>query len=223
MWRSKPLDAFQSREGFFMFRVNGHTAFGRWYRILVILLNMTFGFLSGLQPLLTPGSKGALAQTAMVLSLQLGMALACFRFLPDADRIISRFAATQFLFEGLSTAALLSASIGNPPDEEALAAMVPAAPNDTTASSTTSEMVNSATSPVASADEVEQWLSLRDTGFVLSLLAMACPMLQLLEQVPYRHRRSNSSRWLIDVLDSCCFQDHAQALIEAQRARLEPS
>ena len=35
-----------------MFRVNGATFIGRWYRVLVVLANMLFGLLAGLQPLL---------------------------------------------------------------------------------------------------------------------------------------------------------------------------
>ena len=72
---------------------------------------MIFGLLSGLQPILAPGSRQALAQTFCILILQLFMAIICFRFLPDADRIISRFAGTQFLLEGFSTTMLLGADI----------------------------------------------------------------------------------------------------------------
>ena len=110
-WRPRPADNFASREGFFMFRVHGATFLGRWYRVLVILLNIVFGSLSGLQPLLPAGTPGATAQTAIIGSLQLIMAAICFLVLPDADRIFSRFAATQFLTEGLSTLALLAASL----------------------------------------------------------------------------------------------------------------
>ena len=64
LWRTKPVDAFQSREGFFLFRVNGATRAGRWYRLTVIFANMGFGLLSGLQPLImTAGSAAAVAQT----------------------------------------------------------------------------------------------------------------------------------------------------------------
>ena len=162
--RPRPIDAFQSREGFFMFRVNGSSFFGRWYRVLVIILNMAFGTLSGLQPLLTPGSAGAFAQTACVLSLQLGMSALCFTFMPDADRIISRFAATQFLSEGLSTTALFMASVGS------------------TAASPTLEASNATATSSALEPAPTGWsFALQESGFYLSLFAMAVPMLQLLE------------------------------------------
>jgi len=85
---------------------------GLCYRLIVILVNMLFGILSGIQPLLMPvGSLPAYAQTACILVLQLVMSFICFRFLPDADRIFSRFAGTQFLVEGLATGVLLVDSI----------------------------------------------------------------------------------------------------------------
>ena len=74
LWRPRPADAFQSREGFFMFRVNGATFIGRWYRVLVVLANMLFGLL-GPQPLLPTGSTAAAVQTAIILSLQTSMAI----------------------------------------------------------------------------------------------------------------------------------------------------
>lgn len=116
---------------------------------------MTFGTLSGLQPLLLPGSPLAFCQTAAVLTLQLGMAMLCFCFLPDADRIIARFAASQFLFEGFSTGTLLVASLG---------------PHNTRSNTTTATVDRAMT------------IELHQAAFVLSLTAMAVPMLQLVEQ-----------------------------------------
>ena len=46
-----------------------------------------------------PRLDRALLQTSIILALQLGMS-AVLCILPDADRIISRFAGTQFFFEG---------------------------------------------------------------------------------------------------------------------------
>jgi len=79
-----------------MFRVNGANRMGVSYRLLAIVVNMMFGVLSGLQPLLPPGSAPALFQSFLVLSLQFGMSYVCFKCLPDADRIISRFMGVQF-------------------------------------------------------------------------------------------------------------------------------
>ena len=165
----RAADAFQSREGFFMFRVNGSSRVGHWYRLIVVSLNMAFGALSGLQVLLKPGSADATAQTTCVMALQLGMSVTCFWFLPDADRIISRFAGTQFFFEGLSTLALLSASSGSPAS---------------TLSATNSSGLTLGVTDSGGGDGVApvHGKVLRQAGFVLSLLAMVVPMLQLLEQ-----------------------------------------
>ena len=205
-FRSKPVDAFQSREGFFMFRVNGASFLGRWYRLLVIVANLCFGMLSGLQPLMVVGSAGAVAQTALVLTLQFGMAFVCFHFLPDADRIISRFAATQFLLEGLSTASLLAASVtetlggagsgdsggegaagaagavgavgaaGGPPPSAFGAP--PLSPPPPSPPSPPSPM----SPPYVLLGGSTGWDTLRDAGFWLALLAMFVPVFQLLEQ-----------------------------------------
>ena len=153
MCRTRTVDAFASREGFFMFRVNGATALGKSYRVLVIVLNIAFGCLSGLQPWLAPGSLGATAQTAVVGALQLLMATLCFCILPDADRIFSRFAATQFLLEGCATLALLGASV---------AANQPGG--------------------AAAPTWLRTFKLLQDLGFGLALSAMLVPMLQLIEQ-----------------------------------------
>jgi hypothetical protein len=138
-------------------------AFGR---ACAQVLNMAFGCLSGLQPLLSPGTSAAYTQTSTVLSLQLGMALLCCTFLPDADRIISRFAATQFLLEGLATSALLGASAST---DYASAA------NQTSANQTAAGAAVAPPQPSLVSD-------LRTSGFALSLSAMAVPMLQLIEQ-----------------------------------------
>ena len=84
-----------------LFRVNGSTRVGLLYRLLVVVANMIFGLLAGLAPLLPPGSTGALVQTASVLGLQLFMATLCFVYVPDADRIVSFFAGSQFALENL--------------------------------------------------------------------------------------------------------------------------
>ncbi len=109
----RPLagDALHQREGFLLFRVNGSSRVGVAYRLLVIVVMMGIGVLSGLQPLMgDPLGVPALLQTLLVLGLQLVMATLCFCFLPDADRVISRFAGAQFCLEALATAALLGAS-----------------------------------------------------------------------------------------------------------------
>ena len=109
--RERAGDAFQAREGFLLFRVNGSSRIATCYRVIVVFVNVALGVLSGLQPLLPPGSWASIAQAAVVLALQLFMAFICCKFLPDADRIISRVAGTQFMSESLSTAALLGAAL----------------------------------------------------------------------------------------------------------------
>ena len=145
--RSRTGDTWQTFEGFLMFRVNGDNQLSSYYRLLVIGVNITFGVLSGLQSLLPASSVAALVQTALILVLQLGMSIVCFVCLPDADRVISRFAGSQFCVEGLSTGALLFAEVRTWYD---------------------SNFVADAT--------------MQNTGFILSLIAMGVPILQLLEQ-----------------------------------------
>ena len=101
--RKRAGDRFQSIEGYLLFRVNGTNSIGASYRLLVVVVNMMFGTLSGLAPLLGPGTMLALVQASCICTLQLAMSFVCFKYLPDADRIVSRFAGTQFLLEGLAT------------------------------------------------------------------------------------------------------------------------
>ena len=173
LWRSHSADAWQSREGYFFFRVNASTRFGLWYRVLVVAMNMAFGVISGLQPLLAPGSTAAFTQTTAVCALQLTMAISSFHFVPDADRIISRFASTQFLLEGLATALLLGESVTKP-----AANIISSEP---LASSTNATEMGE---PTASSDleAGAGLLTVGNVGFFLSLGAMLTPMLQLLEQ-----------------------------------------
>ena len=108
--RSRPGDAFHQREGFLLFRVNGASKLGLSYRLLVILAMMTIGVLAGIQPLVgAPGSPGAMAQVLTVMGMQLGMSMAIFWFVPDADRVISFFTGLQFLLEGCATGSMVAA------------------------------------------------------------------------------------------------------------------
>ena len=189
MHRSRTGDAFQALEGFLLFRVNGTSRVGVSYRLLVVVVNMLFGILSGLRPLLTPGSGAALAQTMLVLLLQLSMAYVCFKWLPDADRIISRFAATQFLMEGLTTLALLAASAAQ--GQAAAAAGASAAAVNASlalggggegALEEAAPSSSSSAEPTVQADPADVAMMLQQIGFALSLGAMGVPVLQLLEQ-----------------------------------------
>ena len=202
-------DAFQAIEGFLFFRVNGSNRVGVGYRLIVIGVNMIFGLLSGLQPMLTPGSGLALMQTFLILTLQLGMSFICFCFLPDADRIISRFAGSQFLLEGLSTAALFAADRRSRDVAIAIIVAREAAlanqtlPNGTLANDTLANGIisldgnssvlfgpNSTEAQLEAKAELaclckegrELVMQIQYMGFVFAMIAMAVPILQLLEQ-----------------------------------------
>jgi len=167
--------AFQSREGFFMFRVNGRHSVGRYYRLIAIVLNMVFGVLSGLSPLLTDsGSPGAIAQAALTLSLQFLMAVLCCAFLPDADRIVSRFAATQFWLEGCSTTAMLVAT-------SYIRAQGGGEMLDSGAVTLANNMTFS-TDDRSAAELLAMHSASQQTGFLFSLVAMSVPMVQIIEQ-----------------------------------------
>ena len=163
--RARTGDAFQAHEGFILFRVNGSSRVGVIYRLLVVLANATFGVLSGLAPLLAPGSTAAAVQTGVVLGLQLLMAWLCFMWVPDADRIISLFAGTQFLLESVSTGFLLSATL------LPLAGLTADIGN-----------VTDADASVASVDGPDWPLLLRLGAFWVGLLALGVPVLQMVEQ-----------------------------------------
>ena len=96
--RDRPGDAFHQREGFLLFRVNGASRFGVCYRLLVIVVMLMIGIISGLRPLVgAAGSSAAIAQALVVAVLQLCMAAICLLYHPDADRVISVCCGTQVL------------------------------------------------------------------------------------------------------------------------------
>jgi Tfp pilus assembly major pilin PilA len=177
--RKRTGDAFHAIEGFLAFRVNGSSRIGACYRLLVVALNIGFGVLSGLNPLLPPGSVAAVVQSFIVLVLQLGMSYVCFRFLPDADRMISRFAGTQFLFEGLASASLLLAAAHEAATREhtlnvsATAAVPLGSPSLSTDGGGASD---------AHSEEDVVRLNLQLLGLALALIALIVPIVQLLEQ-----------------------------------------
>lgn len=198
MRRARTGDAFQGIEGHFFFRVNGSSRIGTCYRLLVIFFNVTFGILSGLQPLLPVGSLLALAQTTTILTMQLGLAFVCFSVLPDADRIISRFAGAQFLFESLSTASLLVAdrrtrdvllsTSDAPVANFTAAAIFPANTTGEEAAAANASSISGASSAASGGGggvdvgALRLIAQMQLTGFVLSLLAMSTPIAQLMEQ-----------------------------------------
>ena len=110
-------DAFNQRAGYLLFRVRGDSVVGVYYRLLLIAFNMILGVITGLGSLLPPQSTAATGQVACVMALQLLAAALVYRYLPDADRIFSLFAATQFLIEGLGTASLLTSAFAAQAEE----------------------------------------------------------------------------------------------------------
>lgn len=157
-------DALQSREGYLLFRINGSNRIGVAYRVIVLAVNVTFGVLSGIQPLLSPGTAAATAQAALILVMQFGMSFLCCKFLPDADRIISRVASIQFFAEALSTATLLGASLLPYGDSEAQ-------PAEVTSGDTTSAV-----------DRGALHAFLLSAGFWAAIAAMCMPIIQVIEQ-----------------------------------------
>ena len=78
----------------------------------MLYVNILIGTLGGLTPLSDgPGSASATTQAVSILVLQLGMACYCFCLAPDADKISSMFAGTQYLVESLSVACALWAAL----------------------------------------------------------------------------------------------------------------
>jgi len=103
-------DAYHARVGFLLFRVNALTPIGYIWRFVVLCVNVLTGMLGGLTPLFArrgPTSTEAIAQVSILLGLQLTMALVCFCVRPDADKIFSFFAGSQFLLEGLGSSCRL--------------------------------------------------------------------------------------------------------------------
>jgi len=99
-------DAYQARAGFQLFRVNALSPVGYFWRFAVLCVNVFTGVLGGLTPLFAqrgPTSIEALAQVSALLGLQLTMAWVCFYVRPDADKVFSYFAGSQFLLEALGT------------------------------------------------------------------------------------------------------------------------
>ena len=112
IWHHRLGDTAQACEGFLMFRINGSSKAGVYYRLLVIVVNFLFGVVTGLKPLITQGSLAAYSQACTVLVLQLAMLMVCFCLVPDADRVVSAFMTGQYLFEALSTMCLLAFGLG---------------------------------------------------------------------------------------------------------------
>ena len=81
MRRRRTGDAFNAIEASPLFRVNGSNRVGVAYRLLVIGVNVCFGVLSGLKPLLPRGSVAAKLQTVFIFLLLLLMSFICLRCL----------------------------------------------------------------------------------------------------------------------------------------------
>ena len=119
----------------------------------------------------------------------MGMSFLCFYFLPDADRIISRFAGTQFFFEGLSTASLLVA------DRRSRDVALSGAGANTSAAV---EEASTAGGGGADVGATSLILQMQLAGFVLSLFAMSTPVIQVSVQAarPSNHLCPQLSPWI---------------------------
>lgn len=161
LYRSRTGDKMQVHDGFLLFRVNGSNCVGLYYRLIVVVANVIFGFLGGIGTVLADHPLSALLQVASVLLLQLALAFLCCCFVPDADRVISSSSGTQFVIEAASSGLLFLADVAAQMRERALERATDAAP--------------------FSVDE-ETELAIRTLAFWFALLAIVVPMLQLLEQ-----------------------------------------
>lgn len=108
--RERRGDVFHGRQSYLLFRVNGATPFSTCSRLALVLANMVLGIFAGIRPSLTPSAADGITITCFFLAVQLGVAWACFRWLPDADRLISHAMGFQYLLEAISTIMLLSAA-----------------------------------------------------------------------------------------------------------------
>ena len=114
-------DVFQAMEGFLLFACQriqpcGYGLPARRHRLQHAIWRAR-GPAAGA----APGATGSSMQAVVICALQFSPSLLCFVRKPDADRVISTFAGTQFLFEGLSTAVLLGRYGPNEVDTEVLA------------------------------------------------------------------------------------------------------
>ena len=114
------VDAFHARAGVAFFRVNGSSRVGVGWRLGLIGATMTIGLLAGLKPAIEAGSAGGVIQALLVWSLQITLGILCFLFSPDADRVFSALAGTQFLAEGLSNCLLWIAGFLDTAGKESL-------------------------------------------------------------------------------------------------------
>ena len=108
--RERRGDVFHGRQSYLLFRVNGATPFSTCSRLALVLANMVLGIFAGIRPSLTPSAADGITITCFFLAVQLGVAWACFKWLPDADRLISHAMGFQYLIEAISTIMLLSAA-----------------------------------------------------------------------------------------------------------------
>ena len=179
LWHSTVGDKLHAFEGFLLFRVNGSSCFGMYFRPLVVVLNFVFGLLSGMYAILPEGSLLAYSQAIAMMLLQFGMGFVSCFYLPDADRIISRFAGLQFFFEGAATTVLLGASLFARASEGKASEDIPEKPPHGPSSSNRSFSSSTGAPSLIGQMEIRMLLVV---AFVLSLVALSVPITQLLEQ-----------------------------------------
>jgi len=114
------VDGFHARAGTAFFRVNGATRVGVGWRLLVVGATMLIGLLAGLKPAIAAGSALGTIQTLLIWVVQIILGAVCFCVSPDADRIFSALAGTQFLVEGVSNMLYFFSSFLSKDAKEAL-------------------------------------------------------------------------------------------------------
>ena len=116
--RDRAGDAYEQLKTAWIKECNGDKRAGIFFWFLLALVNVLLAALSSLGAALAKGSYLGYAQVGTIMTLQLGFALFCFSFTPDSDRVVGILHGCQFFVEGVSTSLNFAGSIIYPFDEE---------------------------------------------------------------------------------------------------------
>ena len=109
---SNPGDKYEVLTNLWLFRVSGQRRVQCYYQFAKVLLNCSLALLTGIGAALPHASPKAMAQLAITMCLQLGMAGYILCLASDSDRVMGCMSTIMFLTEGLATAALILSSLG---------------------------------------------------------------------------------------------------------------
>lgn len=105
--RARAGDAQQQVTGFILAKVNGADSFGTFFRVYLLLVNVTIGALAGVGRSLPARSATAAVLTGIVFGIQLLTAAIIFCLGPCSDRVHNFYLGFMYLLEGLSLGCLL--------------------------------------------------------------------------------------------------------------------